>query len=59
MKYVNEHHAEAKALVYFTDGDCSERMEDLIEPHCPVLWAVYNNTHFTPTFGEVCEMEEE
>lgn len=54
--YVNEHLEETKAIVYFTDGGCWDSYK---EPVCPVLWAIYDNRHFTPEFGEVIYVEHE
>lgn len=54
--YVNEHIEDAKAIVYFTDGECYERYS---EPVCPVLWAIYGNHKFSPLFGEVVYVEHE
>lgn len=48
--YVNENLEDTKAIVYFTDGGSWGKFT---EPYCPVLWAIYNNKHFNPGFGEV------
>lgn len=49
FKYIEEQGITPKAVVYFTDGYCSSFPD---EPDCPLLWGVYNNTNFSPTFGE-------
>lgn len=38
-----------KALIYFTDGKCYEK---LIEPDYPVIWCIYENPRFVEQFGE-------
>ncbi len=48
--YVNENLPDTKALVYFTDGYCSDKLE---EPDYDVLWIIYGNPHFKPEFGTV------
>lgn len=49
--YTNEYIPEAKALVYFTDGDCYQF--PTYEPDYPVLWVIYRKRQFNPPFGEV------
>lgn len=48
--YVNQEMPDVKALIYFTDGECSDVLK---EPHYPVLWVIYNNPRFKAQFGEV------
>lgn len=48
--YMEANDITPRAIVYFTDGHCSEFPD---EPEAPVMWAVYNNHSFTPPFGEV------
>lgn len=52
--YVNENLDDAKAIVYFTDGDAFDEFK---EPSVPVLWAIYNNRHFKCDFGEIIIVE--
>lgn len=42
--------SNSKALIILTDGYFNT---DLPNPKRPVIWAVYNNRHFTPPFGQV------
>lgn len=49
FEYIAENDLNPKALVYFTDGYCSER---LIEPDYPVIWCVYDYKNFIAPFGE-------
>lgn len=50
FEWLAEQCIEPSALVYLTDGECNSFPA---EPEYPVLWATYNNKHFTPPFGEV------
>ena len=52
--YVNEHLDDAKAIIYFTDGDASDTYK---EPDCPVLWMIYGNNRFTCDFGEIIKVQ--
>lgn len=52
--YVNEHMANAKALVYFTDGGAWGSYK---KPKIPVLWAIYNNKEFNCGFGDVIHVD--
>lgn len=52
--YVNEHLEDAKAIIYFTDGDASDRYK---EPDCPVMWMIYDNKRFKCDFGEIIHVE--
>lgn len=52
--YVNENITDVKALLYFTDGQCSSFPP---EPEYPTLWAVYDNKRFKPPFGEVIHID--
>jgi predicted metal-dependent peptidase len=49
FKYIEENDVDPKALIYFTDGKCWDR---LVEPKYPVIWCIYNNSNFVPQFGE-------
>lgn len=49
FEYIEANDLHPKALIYFTDGRCYEK---LVEPDYPVIWCIYENTHFTPQFGE-------
>lgn len=52
---VRKRHADAKAVVYITDGECSSFGTD---PGVPVLWALTErNARFKPPFGEVMQIE--
>lgn len=53
--YIDEQGLSPKAIVYMTDGYCSEYPETT--PDTPTLWAVYNNKHFRPPFGEVISID--
>jgi len=53
--YIEETGIEAKAIVYLTDGQCSSYPKQY--PDTPTLWAVYNNKHFLPPFGETIEIQ--
>ena len=56
FRAVNQRHADAKAVVYITDGECNSFGE---EPACPVLWALTeNNRRFKPPFGDVLVIGE-
>lgn len=55
FNYIDDEDLQPKAVVYLTDGDCSEYPKT--NPDYPVLWAVYNNKHFKPPFGEVIEIQ--
>jgi predicted metal-dependent peptidase len=48
--YVNDNLPDTKALVYFTDGECWDK---LTEPEYEVLWVIYNNPHYKSDFGEI------
>lgn len=48
--WVEENASDAKAIIYFTDGDCWDTPK---EPSIDVLWILYNNTNFKIKFGEV------
>jgi len=48
--YVNDNLPDTKALVYFTDGECWDK---LTEPEYEVLWVIYNNKHYKSDFGEI------
>lgn len=52
--YVNKEMEDAKAIIYFTDGEASDTYK---EPVCPVLWAIYGNSHFKCDFGEIINVE--
>lgn len=54
--YANENLPDTKALVYFTDGECWDKLE---EPEYEVLWVIYNNKNFKPQFGTVIYIEYE
>ena len=54
FNYVNENLPDTKALVYFTDGECWDKLE---EPEYEVLWVIYNNKNFKPQFGTVIHVE--
>lgn len=47
--YVNENLQDAKAVVFFTDGD---NFDKVTEPNYEVLWIIYNNSQFNIGFGE-------
>lgn len=53
--YINKADMSPACLIYFTDGYC-----DLFppEPNYPVLWTVYNNNYFKPTFGETIKIKQ-
>lgn len=53
--YIDKQGLTPKAIVYMTDGECSEYPETT--PDTPVLWAVYNNKRFAPKFGEVIPID--
>jgi predicted metal-dependent peptidase len=53
--YVNQNLEETKAIVYFTDGGCWGGFK---EPDCPVLWAMYGNSHFKCDFGEIIHVDQ-
>jgi predicted metal-dependent peptidase len=48
--YVNDEMPDTKALVYFTDGECYEKLQ---EPEYETLWVIYDNKRFKPQFGQV------
>jgi predicted metal-dependent peptidase len=52
--YVNENIEDAKAIVYFTDGQSWGKYH---EPNVPVLWCIYNNKNFKCPFGEIINIE--
>jgi len=56
MKELSKLDEEPSALVYFTDGYCSEHGND---PGCPVLWVVTSDgsNSFKPKFGRVVRMQ--
>jgi len=47
--YIEDNDLNPKALIYFTDGKCYDR---LIEPDYPVIWCIYENARFIAQFGE-------
>ena len=47
--YIENNDLNPKALIYFTDGECWDKLE---EPLYPVIWIIYNNPNFVPQFGE-------
>lgn len=52
---VRKRHADAKGVVYITDGECRSFG---VDPGVPVLWALTGrNSRFKPPFGEVMVME--
>jgi len=50
FEYVNENLQETKALIYFTDGECWETLE---EPEYETLWVISGTRKFNEQFGEV------
>lgn len=54
FEWLQEHGISPKAVVYLTDGCCYSYPE---EPEFPVLWAVTDNKHFEPPFGEVVNID--
>lgn len=50
FKYVNENLPDTKALIYFTDGFCHDKIE---APDYEVLWVIYGNPNFRWNFGEI------
>lgn len=55
--YIEEKGLPVTAVLYMTDGDCNSYPET--EPDFPVLWIVYDNPRFTPSFGEVIHVSEQ
>jgi predicted metal-dependent peptidase len=51
--YIEENDLQPKAVVYFTDGQCSSFPE---APDYPVLWAQNSGVKFNPPFGEVIKL---
>lgn len=47
--WLQENGINPKAVVYMTDGLCNDFPK---EPEFPVLWALTDNRHFNPPFGE-------
>lgn len=54
FNHIDDNDIEPKALVYFTDGQCWDK---LVEPNYPVLWVIYDNKNFKPQFGEVINID--
>ena len=48
--YINLHDLHPRAVVYFTDGECSRFATP---PDYPVLWAQFGAADFRPPYGEV------
>lgn len=49
FNHIEENDLNPKALIYFTDGKCYDKLE---ETDYPVIWVIYNNKNFIPQFGE-------
>jgi predicted metal-dependent peptidase len=52
--YINENLPETKAVIYFTDGYCSDKVS---EPEYETLWMVYDNPTFKYNFGTIIHLE--
>lgn len=52
--YIDEADMLPACVIYFTDGYCDSFPK---EPDYPVMWAVYNNSHFKAPFGEIIEIK--
>lgn len=50
FEYLDKQGITPAAVVYLTDGECSSFPP---APDFPVLWAILDNSHFEPPFGEV------
>jgi predicted metal-dependent peptidase len=48
-EYINKNDLRPRAVVYLTDGCCSDYPA---EPDYPTLWIQYGSYHFVPPFGE-------
>jgi len=56
FKKVEELDEDPVCMVYFTDGECDDKVK---EPDYPVLWALtYKNLYWHPTFGQTIYMKE-
>ena len=53
--YIENNDLNPKALIYFTDGYCYDR---LIEPDYPVIWCIYDNKNFIPQFGDCINVDK-
>lgn len=55
FEYVYDNDVPCKALVYLTDGRCSQFPD---EPHYETLWCIYgNHKNYSPPFGEVIHID--